>query len=438
MRNRRLIAAFSAFCLAALSAAQDPTSPISAVDSTWVVVSSALVLLMTPGLALFYAGMVRRKNVLSTMMHSFIMMGVVSVVWLILGYTIAFGKSSGWFGGLEFAFGNGVSMKDPYPYFDPAPTIPNGLFMLFQMMFAIITPALISGAIAERMKFGGYVLFTTLWSLLIYAPVACWVWNPGGWLFGRSALDFAGGTVVHLASGISALAACIMLGRRKAIDHHEPILPNNLTMTLLGGGLLWFGWIGFNAGSALAMNDIAISAFIATHLAAAAGMIGWLVSEKLSYGKPTALGAASGLVAGLVGITPGAGFVAPLPAILIGLAAGVVCSLAVKMKNKLKYDDSLDVVGVHGVGGFLGAILTGVFASGTVNSAVDASLKANGGRAGLIFTQLFGCVVVAAFAFFGTIILIKVTQAVAGIRATSDQESEGLDLALHGEAGYNL
>jgi Amt family ammonium transporter len=310
--------------------------------------------------------------------------------------------------------------------------------MLFQMMFAIITPALISGAIAERMKFSGYMLFTTLWSVLIYAPIACWVWNPGGWLFKRGSLDFAGGTVVHLASGVSALVACIVLGKRRALVHKQPIKPNNLTTTLLGAGLLWFGWIGFNAGSALAVGDLALSAFAGTHLAAAAGMLGWLVCEKLHYGKPTALGAASGLVAGLVGITPGAGFLAPLPAILVGFLVGAACCFAVGLKNKLGYDDSLDVVGVHGVGGFLGAILTGVFASGAINPVVDTALKDNGGRGGLILTQFIGVLAVAAFAGVGTFILMKITQVTVGIRAKEEDESMGLDLALHGEAGYNL
>lgn len=434
--GKRTVVGSALLVAVSLSYAQDKPSPVNWTDSAWLAVCTALVLLMTPGLALFYAGMVRRKNVLSTMMHSFIMLGVVSVLWLLVGYTIAFGKSSGWLGGFEFALGNGVSMKETYPYV--AQTVPAGLFMLFQMMFAIITPALISGSIAERMKFGGYLLFTVLWSLLIYAPIACWVWNPGGWLFNRGALDFAGGTVVHLASGVSALAACLVLGRREALVRHEPILPNNLTTTLLGAGLLWFGWIGFNAGSALAMNDIAISAFLATHVAAAAGMLGWLLCEKLTYGKPTALGAASGLVAGLVGITPAAGYVTPISAILIGFLVGSLCSFAIRLKNKLRFDDSLDVVGVHGVGGFTGAILTGIFASVVVNPAVGASLESNGGRLGLIFTQLLGCVVVAAFAFVGTIVLMKATQAIVGVRVTTEAEREGLDLALHGESGYNL
>lgn len=407
-------------------------------DSVWVLVSAALVLLMTPGLALFYGGMVRKKNVLSTYLHSFAMLGVISVLWLLAGYTLAFGKSENHFvGGFEFLGGQNIAMNAPYP--NAPGTIPNALFMLFQMMFAIITPALISGAIAERMKFSGYLLFTMAWSLLVYAPVACWVWNPEGWLFKKSALDFAGGTVVHLASGASALAACIALGRRRAIDHKEPILPNNLTTTLLGAGLLWFGWIGFNAGSALAVNDIAVNAFVSTHVAAAAGMLGWLLFEKLTIGKMTALGAASGLVAGLVAITPGAGFLEPVSAIIVGLVIGAVCAFAVGLKHKLKYDDSLDVVGVHGVGGLLGAIATGIFASEKAYpAAVKGALEANGGRMGLIVTQFVGVAAVGVFAFVMTFILMKLIAAVGGIRVTEEEESTGLDLALHGEAGYNL
>jgi len=282
------------------------------------------------------------------------------------------------------------------------------------------------------------VLFTTLWSIIVYAPVACWVWNPGGWLGAKGALDFAGGTVVHLASGASALAACIVLGKRKAVEHHEPVIPHNLTMTLLGAGLLWVGWIGFNAGSANAINDIAGSAFLSTQVAAAAGMLGWLICEKLRYGKATALGAASGLVAGLVGITPACGYVTPMSGVLIGLIAGTVCCMAVSLKSKFKFDDALDVVGVHGVGGALGALLTGIFASETINSAVGDSLKTNHGRGGLILTQVIAIVVVGVFAFVATIILLKITQAITGLRAKPEDENAGLDVSLHGEAGYTL
>ncbi len=416
-------------------AADATATAIDKADTLWLIVASALVLLMTPGLALFYGGMVRRKNVLSTMMHSFIMMGVVSIIWLFLGYTLAFGKTAnGFIGGFDFLFGSGISMKDAYPY---APhTVPAGAFMLFQMMFAIITPALISGAIAERMKFSGYLLFTTLWILLVYVPVACWVWNPDGWLCKKGALDFAGGTVVHLASGVSALVACIFLGKRKALNH-EPILPNNLTTTLLGAGLLWVGWFGFNAGSALAVGDLALVAFSTTHFAAAAGMISWLIFEKVRYGKPTALGAASGLVAGLVGITPGAGFVGLPESVLIGFLAGAVCFGAVSLKSKFGYDDSLDVVGVHGVGGLLGAILTGVFASSAVNPVVGDVMK-EGGRSGLILTQVMAVVVVGIYAAVISTIILFLVKFTTGIRVSKEEEVEGLDLALHGESGYNF
>lgn len=443
MLRSRPIATALLFLLPILAVAQDaavtPVNTIDKGDSVWVALSSVLVLLMTPGLALFYGGMVRRKNVLSTMLHSYIMLGIVSIIWLVAGYSLAFGHSSnGFLGGFEWLGGSGISMTAPHPGFDPPMTVPNGLFMIFQMMFAIITPALISGAIAERMKFSGYVLFSILWSLVVYAPVACWVWNPGGWLFHKGALDFAGGTVVHLASGVAALAAAIVLGKRKAVVKKEPILPNNLTLTVLGAGILWVGWIGFNAGSALAMNDVAINAFLTTHLAAAAGMLGWLVCEKLHVGKPTVLGAASGLVGGLVGITPAAGFVTPISAILIGLIVGAACCFAVTWKTKMGYDDALDVVGVHGVGGALGAVLTGILASEAANPAVKAALDANGGRGGLILTQIIGVVAVGAFSFIMSFILLKVCAAVTGLRVDDEHEEMGLDLALHGESGYNL
>lgn len=437
------VCSFAQDAAAAAAPAKAPWAADKA-DLAWVLVSAALVLLMTPALALFYGGMVRRKNVLSTFMHSFVVMGTISILWLVVGYSFAFGKgSTPYFGGLEYFMGNGVSATAPHPGYvtdgEPWMTVPNLMFMLYQMMFAIITPALISGAIAERMKFSGYLIFTTLWSLLVYCPVAYWVWNPNGWLFAKSALDFAGGTVVHLASGVAALAAAIALGKRKALVDKEPILPNNLTTTLLGAGLLWFGWIGFNAGSALGATDVAVSAFASTHLAAAAGLLGWILVEKLRIGKATALGAASGLVAGLVGITPAAGFVTPASGVIIGLIAGIVCCLAVNLKHKLGYDDSLDVVGVHGVGGLTGAVLTGVFASETVNgAAVKAALDTNGGRTGLIVTQIVGVLAVAIFSFVVSFLLVKVATLLGGVRVSPADEEAGLDLALHGEAGYNL
>jgi Amt family ammonium transporter len=419
-----------------------PTS-IDKADTAWMVLATALVLFMTPGLALFYGGMVRRKNVLSTFLHSFIMMGVVSITWLLVGFSMAFDKSAnGLVGGFHYAMGH-VSMINPYVVSVAADgkatthTFPIALFMLYQMMFAIITPALISGALAERMKFSGYLLFTTLWSLFVYAPIACWVWNADGWLAKLGALDFAGGTVVHLASAMAALAAAIMLGKRKSLVAKEAILPNNLPLTLLGGGLLWFGWIGFNAGSALALNGVAIGAFAATHLAAAAGMIGWMVTEKFRIGKGTALGAASGLVAGLVAITPASGYVEPIPAVFIGLIAGVVCALAVNLKTIFGFDDALDVVGVHGVGGFLGAMLTGVFASVAANKdAVEPALK--DGRGALILHQFIGAASIGIFSLVVSFIILAITKAVVGLRASAQDEDEGLDEALHGEAAYNL
>ncbi|RYG25376.1 ammonium transporter [bacterium] len=399
----------------------------------WLMVATSLVLLMTPALALFYGGMVHKKNVLNTMLMSFLMMGIGSILWILVGYSIAFGKSNGFFGSFEFLGGNGISLTEPYPYFEPKQTVPNALFMLFQMKFAIITPALISGAIAERVKWRGYVLFVTLWSLLVYCPAACWVWNPGGWLFAKGALDFAGGTVVHLSSGISALALVLVLGKRR--DVAPP--PNNITLTLLGAGMLWFGWFGFNAGSAISMNDVAINAFLTTHLAAAAAMLSWLLVEKLRSGRMTAIGGASGLVAGLVAITPACGFVTAGGGIAIGLLSGVICYLAINLKHKLGYDDALDVVGVHGVGGLFGAVATGMFASTSVNTAVtEAALK--NGRLSLIMTQILAVVAVGIFAFIVTFILAKVIHMTVGLRATEDAEERGLDEAVHGESGYGL
>jgi Amt family ammonium transporter len=420
--------------VASVALAQDATAAaapaIDKGDSAWMIVATALVLLMTPALALFYGGMVHKKNVLNTMLMSFIMMGVVSILWILVGYSLAFGKSTnGFFGSLEYALGENISLTTPYG----TQTIPAALFMLFQMKFAIITPALISGAIAERVKFRGYLIFMILWSLLVYAPIACWVWNGDGWLFKLGALDFAGGTVVHLASGVSALALCIALGKRKSLT--PP--PNNITLTLLGAGMLWFGWFGFNAGSALAINDVAVNAFVTTHLAAAAGMLAWLGAEKLRSGKATAIGGASGLVAGLVGITPAAGFVNFGASIAIGLIAGVGCYLAIQLKHRLGYDDALDVVGVHGVGGLLGAILTGVFANVTVNKAAVEPALADG-RMALIMKQLMAVGAVGAFVFVASLVLAKVVAAIVGMRVHDEAEEIGLDLTVHGESGYGF
>jgi Amt family ammonium transporter len=404
-------------------------------DTTWLLVSCALVLLMTPGLALFYGGMVRRKNVLSMYMQSFIAMGIISLLWVIAGYSLAFGKGlepiPSLVGGFDFLFLNGVTITDPAPL---AGTVPHQLFMAFQMMFAIITPALISGAFAERMKFKAYLVFISLWSLVVYSPIAHWVWHPDGWLFKMGALDFAGGTVVHISSGVTALVAALMIGKRRGYPNEE-MRPHNLTTTLLGTGLLWFGWYGFNGGSAVAANGIAVGAFVNTHIAAAAATMTWVFIEWAHRGKPTALGAASGAVAGLVAITPGAGFVTPMGAMAIGAIVTVACYFAVvTMKSKLGYDDSLDTFGVHGVGGTVGAILTGVFCTTSVNSAgKDGLLFGNGGQ---VVTQIIGVAATWAFAAIVGGLLLFIVDKTIGLRAKSTDEEAGLDLADHGEEGY--
>ncbi|WP_437319825.1 ammonium transporter [Sorangium sp. So ce385] len=404
---------------------------INASDTTWLLVSSAMVLLMTPALALFYGGMVRTKNTLSTFMHSFFAMGIVTLAWVTIGYSMAFAESKGGLiGGLDYAFLNGVGTEPR-----AGTTVPHLLFMAFQMMFAIITPALISGAYAERIKFSSYVVFTLLWSLAVYSPICHWVWNPGGWLLARGALDFAGGTVVHLASGASALVMAIVIGKRKGYPTRK-IVPHNLTMTLLGAGLLWFGWFGFNGGSSLAANGLATVAFVNTHIAAAIGALAWALIEAVRFGKPSLLGVASGLVAGLVAITPAAGFVGPMASVAIGLAAGAVCYGAVMLKGKLGYDDSLDAFGIHGVGGLLGALLTGVFASKVWNSAgQDGLIK---GNSALLTEQVIAAAVAAGYAALVTFVLVKGINAVMGFRVDTETEDEGLDGVLHGEEAYAL
>jgi Amt family ammonium transporter len=395
-------------------------------DTAWLMVSCALVMLMTPGLALFYGGMVGSKNVLSSFMHSFIALGIITLQWVVIGYSLSFGSDmgGGLIGGFEYAFLNGVGLEP-----QEGSTIPHILFMAFQMMFAIITPALISGAIAERMKFSAYVLFIILWATLVYDPICHWVWGPDGWLGARGALDFAGGTVVHLSSGIAALVCAVLIGRRS-----RPGPPHNLTLTMLGAGLLWFGWFGFNAGSALASNENAALALVNTHLAAGAAALSWAIVEWLKQGKPTALGVASGLVAGLVVITPAAGFVGPISAVMMGLAAGAVCYGAVMLKGKLGYDDALDAFGIHGVGGALGAILTGVFAAevwGGAQGLVD-------GSSALVIENAIGVLAAASYSAVVTFVILKVIDATIGLRVNSDEESEGLDTNLHGEEGYHM
>ncbi len=419
----------------------------SAGDNAWMLVSAALVLMMTgPGLALFYGGLVRRKNVLGTMMHSFILMALVTILWAIFGYSLAFGEGTPFIGGFQYLFLNNVGSA-PNP--DYAGTIPQQTFMVYQLMFAIITPALISGAFAERMKFSAMLLFTTLWTLIVYLPMAHMVWGKGGMLNAFSGgsvpcFDFAGGTVVHITSGVSALVAAIYLGKRLGYQV-EPMKPHSLVISFIGACLLWVGWFGFNAGSALAASSLATSAFVATHFGAAAATFGWLIAEWLRNGKPSILGGISGCVAGLVAITPASGFVKPFPAMLIGFAAGVVCYLMVTVvKSKFNYDDSLDAFGVHGVGGTLGALLTGVFATNAVNDALkDAAgkvlpLGAVDGNVMQIVNQAGGVAVAIALAVVGTLLILKVCDVVLGVRVNAENEVDGLDLSMHGEEGYNL
>ncbi len=396
-------------------------------DTAWLIVSSALVLLMTPALALFYAGMVRRKNVLSTLMHSIAAIPILSVTWALFGYSLAFGPTRhGLIGGLAYAGLEGLAGE-------VHGTVPTLAFAAFQMMFAVITPALISGAFAERMKFSAYVAFILLWSTLVYDPVAHWVWAGGGWLFKLGALDFAGGTVVHLTAGVSALVCALVVGKRAGYPRHRA-LPHDLTMTLTGAGLLWFGWFGFNAGSALASGQLAALAFVTTHLGAAGGAIGWLAIEWRHRGKPTALGVASGLVAGLVAITPAAGYVAPWAAIVVGFVASGVCYGAVLLKNRFGYDDSLDAFGVHGVGGLAGALLTGVFAQKALNDAgADGALFGNARQLGV---QALACAATGAYAAVVTYGILKGVDATIGLRVPEVEEREGLDATQHGEEAY--
>lgn len=402
-------------------------------DTAWLLISAALVLLMTPGLALFYGGMVRRKNVLGTIMHSFVAMGIISVQWVLIGYTLSFGPDVGHFiGNLHWLGLNHVGLA-PNP--DYGATVPHQAYMIFQMMFAIITPALISGAIAERFKFSTYLVFMVLWAFLVYDPLAHWVWGTGGWLKNLGALDFAGGLVVHISSGVSALACILVLGKRKGY-RVEIMAPHNLTLTLLGAALLWFGWFGFNAGSAVASGALATSAFVVTHIATAAAALSWLFTEWIHRGKPTALGFASGAVAGLVAITPASGFIGPMPALLLGLLAGAICYSAVNLKSMFGYDDALDVIGVHGVGGTVGALFTGFFASTLINPG-----GANGlfyGHPGQVGIQALSVVSAWVYSFVVTFIILKVLDAVMGLRVSEEDESMGLDLSQHGEVGYTF
>ncbi len=420
-------AAFSGLLLTALLAAPGMAraeEALNAGDTAWMLVSSALVLVMLPGLALFYGGMVRAKNVLSTTMHTFAAMAIIGVQWVVLGYTLAFGGAGTFIGSLDHLFLAGITPETL------TGTIPTYVFVMFQGMFAIITPALISGAVAERMKFSTYCVFILLWGILVYDPLAHWVWGEGGWLLQMGALDFAGGTVVHLSSGISALVLALFLGKRKGYPQ-ERMAPHNLPMTLLGAGLLWFGWFGFNAGSALSVGGGAALAFTTTQTAAAAGALGWMLVEWLKAGKPSALGAASGIVAGLVVITPAAGFVTPGWGLLMGLMAGVVCYCGVMLKHKLGYDDSLDAFGVHGVGGAFGALATGVFATVGATGVIAGNFHQ-------LWIQLVGVAAAGAYAVVMTGLILLVLKATMGLRVTVDDERMGLDQVAHSESGYNI
>ncbi len=399
---------------------------ISSGDTAWMLISTALVMLMTPGLAIFYGGLVRSKNVLGTMMQSFICLGIVSIIWVVYGYSLAFGGDvNGFIGTFQWAGLKGVGLE-PGPYSDK---IPHLLFCAFQLMFAIITPALITGAFAERMKFSAYILFIIFWSTFVYLPICHWVWG-GGWLGKLGALDFAGGTVIHLNSGAAALMAALVIGKRKGF-HVLQFYPHNITMTVLGASLLWFGWFGFNAGSALASNGTAVLAFFTTQIAAGTASLSWVLAERIIRGKTTMLGAASGAVAGLVAITPAAGFVGPAASIVIGLFAGLFCYLGILVKEKAGYDDSLDVVAVHGVGGLWGALATGLLASF--------------GGTGLVFgnphqfvVQLIGAGSAMAYSALATTVILLALKHTIGLRVSDEEEIQGLDISLHGETGYSI
>ena len=404
---------------------------MNAGDTAWILVSTALVLLMLPGLALFYGGLVRTKNVLSTFMHSFVALGIVTLQWATFGYSLAFGQDHGGvIGGLNHAFMNGVDLS-----IRPGTGIPTMLFFVYQMMFAVITPALISGAYAERLKFSAFALFTLLWSTVIYCPLAHWVWGDGGWMAKMGVLDFAGGIVVHISSGVSALVFALYVGKRLGYPK-ERFVPHNMTMALLGAGVLWFGWFGFNGGSALGANGTAVLALTNSQLAAAAGGMVWLLIDVLRFGKASALGFASGLIAGLATVTPAAGFVGPMGAIAIGLAAGGVCYGGVMLKSKFNYDDSLDAFGIHGVGGVLGTLLLGVFATKAWNAGGADGLITGG--ASFFGKQLLAVAVTVGFSVVGTLGILKGVDAIVGLRVISDEEREGLDINLHGEEGYAL
>ncbi len=412
--------------------ADTPATKVDSGDTAFVLISAALVMLMTPGLALFYGGMVRGKNVLGTLMQSFVAIALISVQWILFGYSLAFGPDvHGFIGSLDWV---GLSGVGAAPNADYAPTVPHLAFMIYQAMFAVITPALISGAVAERMKFSAFIVFMLLWSTFVYDPIAHWLWGTGGWLKDMGALDFAGGVVVHISSGISALVAALVLGRRQGFLH-EAIYPHNLPMTVLGAGLLWFGWFGFNAGSALSSGVLSTWAFVATHASAVAATLIWVVIEWLHRGKPTMFGAATGAIAGLATVTPASGFVSPLSALVIGLAAGSVCYIALNLKSKLGYDDSLDAFGVHGVGGIIGTLATGLFAQTLINPGGSNGLFF--GNSKLFLTQLIAVGVTVLYSFVVTFIILKVIGWTVGLRVEDEDERKGLDISQHGERGYS-
>ncbi len=436
MQIKRIILCSSIGLLLPLNAYAQAPGKIDTGDTAFLLLSAALVMLMTPGLALFYGGMVRQKNVLGTIMQSFIAIAIISIQWILYGYSLAFGPDvHGIIGNLDWIGLRGVGVEPNLAY---APTVPHIAFMIYQAMFAVITPALISGAFAERMKFSVFLVFTILWSTIVYDPVAHWIWGNGGWLKNMGALDFAGGMVVHITSGVSALAAALIIGKRKG--HAHDFTPHNLPLTVLGAGILWFGWFGFNAGSALSSGALSAMTFAVTHISAVGATLIWVVIEWLHRGKPTMFGAATGSIAGLATITPASGFVGPMSALIIGLCAGAICYLALNLKTRLGYDDSLDAFGVHGIGGIVGTLSAGLFAQKLINPAGADGLffNSSGGGSGVFVTQVIGIGVTIAYSFVMTFIILKVLDKFMGLRLDDESETLGLDLSQHGESGYTM
>ncbi len=429
LTKKVLALSFVFWALSLTSAFAGEASKVDSGDTAWILVSAALVMLMTPGLALFYGGMVRRKNVLGTIMHSFIAIAVISLQWMFIGYSLSFGPDIGGFiGGLDWIGLKGVGLE-PSAY---APTVPHLAFMIYQAMFAVITPALISGAFAERMKFSAYLIFIILWATVVYNPVCHWIWG-GGWMGSLGVLDFAGGLVVHVTSGISALAAALYIGKRQGYLE-EAMPPHNLPMTVLGAGILWFGWFGFNAGSALSSGELSTMAFVTTHTGAIAATLTWMLIEWVHRGKPTIFGVATGAIAGLATITPAAGFVGPRSALIIGMAAGSLCYVALNAKARFGYDDSLDAFGVHGVGGIIGTIGAGLFASAAINGVNGLFF----GNPKQLLVQLMAIAVVAVYSFVLSLVILKVINVLVGLRVDKESEIGGLDINQHNEEGYFL